>query len=492
MEGYVKESILLEDKVNILHLSDLHFGIQPSGKYKQQYVDDRETALKRFFEDFSEIPEDWRPDIIAITGDIGWDGTAENYKEFAIFLDDLLQMTQLSIDRVVVCMGNHDKDDSNCRFLARPKQGNFSEIGVPLAVDTLAPYIACFCGCIDTLKDKRYEPLVCNIDVSNVEYLFGSRTILGIEFVILNSSWHCHHNPPTGNTPDEGSLKIGIELFSKVKAGLPEDGSIVVTMFHHPFEWLHCSELRSGADGATSLQQEIIDISQIILNGHEHAQQRLEVDSCHIYRSAALNSADTFDYQCRIIRINRNIPGLDIPGDEFGSYYYKNHGLGKKWHWVKVSEEPTPFDYRKVMKVLGVFMEQVKRLTAEKEFVKATQDAAKVYLHNARDLLARASGGDAVSIGECRLLIQNGENITNALEKEIELSTRAEELQGVKDRLRLLEMMQDVIAELINLMEMTVRKDLEKALRREKRLFSRLDSYDFDLEGGDDSIEQGL
>ncbi|MFN9047691.1 MAG: metallophosphoesterase family protein, partial [Planctomyces sp.] len=108
----------------ILHLTDLHFGWEggPNAEtlkaQRTNCLNALHTALKKLVADSSNTH--WKPDIVAITGDLGWKGAAADYLLLNKWLEPLLQDLQLGHDSVVVCPGNHDIDRQKARYQGRP------------------------------------------------------------------------------------------------------------------------------------------------------------------------------------------------------------------------------------------------------------------------------------------------------------------------------------------------------------------------------------
>ena len=66
--------------LNILHISDLHFGIVPDEEHTTTSVQRREYVLSKLIEKIDEISEtDNKPDIVVISGDIGWRAKSSDY-----------------------------------------------------------------------------------------------------------------------------------------------------------------------------------------------------------------------------------------------------------------------------------------------------------------------------------------------------------------------------------------------------------------------------
>lgn len=87
---------ICEEEVNILHLSDLHFEIEKSDKKVYKINEKRqEKVIKSLIDTLKDdlrVPVDWKPDVVVISGDIGWTGNIVEYKKYEkIFLEPLLK-----------------------------------------------------------------------------------------------------------------------------------------------------------------------------------------------------------------------------------------------------------------------------------------------------------------------------------------------------------------------------------------------------------------
>jgi predicted MPP superfamily phosphohydrolase len=89
--------------INILHLSDLHF-THGSEAYNQRVV---LSALK---EDLRQTSEDTlKPDLVIISGDLVYAADEKDvYLYLVEFLEELAAITRCSLQRFIVCPGNHD------------------------------------------------------------------------------------------------------------------------------------------------------------------------------------------------------------------------------------------------------------------------------------------------------------------------------------------------------------------------------------------------
>src|ERR1051325_6729985 len=101
----------MKETINILHLTDLHFGIEVQEKYSETSLSNRKLVLNNLIEKFSKkIPIEFKPDLVVISGDIGWKGKTSDYNEAKKWIETLLKVLGLTNDDLVICAGNHDID----------------------------------------------------------------------------------------------------------------------------------------------------------------------------------------------------------------------------------------------------------------------------------------------------------------------------------------------------------------------------------------------
>lgn len=379
-----------KEYINILHLSDLHFGIQPAAHYTTRYLEDREHALELFFENFDSVPNDWAPDIIVISGDIGWAGKHSDYgKRLVDFLTQLLKKTGLTTDKLIVCAGNHDKDTAKCKSAKRPVRSERQVSDDSLTPDNIGerlPHFQEFSNFWRNFKfnDVTYTPLSnsANRKNKNAKFLYGHRRIDGIDFIILNSAWDCDHNAQKGEE-DKGSLRIGSELFSDACSRC-SDKKVVVTVLHHPLDFLHCSESERTDTNRVSLSQDIQNKSQIILSGHVHHSARsLLYDGAHSYGCGTLHSNDTSQFSCQIIKID-----LMHMGDRTLPYTYGLHETNKAfWRWGTPSDI-VPFWVSKWSNLIGQ-IEEIQNIEKEHGTVSEIEKKVESYILVSRKTIQR-------------------------------------------------------------------------------------------------------
>jgi predicted MPP superfamily phosphohydrolase len=166
--------------MNILHITDLHFGRDPS----EGASDERQLALDRLLNTIEGLDEPWIPTVICLSGDVAFSGRMEEYELAAAWLKRLLSILHLSPANLVICPGNHDIERTFARTYARPPSSEEADqcLGTPIAEQYLRAF-ANFSGFCDKLGMPKYS-------LGEVDgYLTGYRCIDGVRFVSLNSSW---------------------------------------------------------------------------------------------------------------------------------------------------------------------------------------------------------------------------------------------------------------------------------------------------------------
>ena len=97
----------MKRKINVLHLSDLHFGFE-SREISPTASAQRENALKALQGTLNKLENEWKPNIVVISGDIGWKGHENDYKDAKRWLKSLLNSLDLTVNDLVLSAGNHD------------------------------------------------------------------------------------------------------------------------------------------------------------------------------------------------------------------------------------------------------------------------------------------------------------------------------------------------------------------------------------------------
>ena len=257
-------------KVNILHLSDLHFGMEPTEKIASTAVDQRNLTLEELTKTLAALDEKWRPDLVAVSGDIGWKGIKADYDQaLSWFRDHLLPSIKLAPQSVVICPGNHDIDRNKTIGMKPPDTAKDADDWLKL--EFLENFSRPFEAFVGFCEDLGISPVEIG---DQCGYLTGKTEKNGLRFVVINSAWFCRGDN------DRNKLWLGKPLLEKMAANkqlmnpdnIDEDESpITLALFHHPHEWLNEHDYNTYGSRQNTLEY-LAKRSHVVLNGHVHAR----------------------------------------------------------------------------------------------------------------------------------------------------------------------------------------------------------------------------
>ncbi|GAX60887.1 Ser/Thr phosphatase family protein [Candidatus Scalindua japonica] len=290
--------------VNILHLSDLHFGIETSKKCSVTALSKRENTLDELIKVLKKtVGTEWRPDIVTISGDIGWSGREKDYIEARKWIEDeLLEVLELSVDNLIVCAGNHDINRDETMGMEPPLTHEKADKW--LLIENIKKFIEPF-------KDyNRFcgEFKIPELSISENKYhLIGQREIKGLRFVVLNSAWFCRGDD------DRGNLWMGLPQLKVMNAALqladPEQYDtelITISILHHPPGWLNDYETNSYDERINTFSY-ISERSHIILCGHVHGaieEPDRKSNSAYFFKGGATYSGDDYRNNFSIYQVD--------------------------------------------------------------------------------------------------------------------------------------------------------------------------------------------
>lgn len=297
--------------VNILHLSDLHYGVQDADGGSKDVVNLHVDAMEGLCDALCTIPEkcpDWKPDVIAITGDVAWAAKESDYKQAAVFIKRLLDMFGLAPEDVVLCPGNHDVDRELNTYTFQIQSLKHAE--KHLSVEGIKNRSQSFENFAKFSEGLGIPQLKNSTGDKIVQYLYGYRDIKGIRFVVFNTAWNVRSREPN----EEEILWIGPPLTNDVfrkdimtqSKNLGND--LIITLFHHPFRYLDDAECYIY-DQRRVVAQVILKASDIILNGHVHGEIReatFTENKAHTFISSTAFEKGSSRKGCQIIRIDRS------------------------------------------------------------------------------------------------------------------------------------------------------------------------------------------
>lgn len=241
------------NKINILHLSDLHI----SDKCDSNIQMIEETLIS----DIKKITEtkNINLDAILVTGDIINKGESSAYKKAKKLLEELAQNSAIPKEHIIMVPGNHDI----------PRNVFYPDICKKATEDILANE-----SCLD-LWDTL-SPRFSNFSNFSKEfYMDNSQLSQGIgirelklnnhlvHIYLLNTSWLSYGND------DYQKLAIGKWQYDSLikQKKLLDSPDLIITMTHHPLSWLTPNQFEMAEDYLYNKKKLGTDL---LLHGHVH------------------------------------------------------------------------------------------------------------------------------------------------------------------------------------------------------------------------------
>lgn len=286
----------------VLHLTDLHFGCDE----REYDLVRRELVLNALIQELKRLDPAWKPNVVAVSGDIGWKGKTSDYEIAQRWFHQLLAALDLDSGSIVLCPGNHDVDQGKWRSLVRPASlADADRILQPLIADHWqAPF-------------EAYMRFCCEMGIpdlalaSHASHLVGVRELKGVRFVCLNSAWFCQ------GQHDKGNLWLGLPHLHTMEHAdqLPiidqsGEATPTIALLHHPREYFAEPDIHvqpnTGRQAALSY---LAQRCHLMLCGHVHSgsqpADRLADGAYYLVGGATYASAD-YSNNFRIVRIERD------------------------------------------------------------------------------------------------------------------------------------------------------------------------------------------
>jgi len=233
--------------MKILHLTDIHADIQQPKKFLFRF----QSMVKAI----TQLPSDWKPDIIALTGDFCYHASEQEFQLAELCIRMLFEETNLSGSQTISCEGNHDAEYT----------------------DTYNSFV-------------QYEQFLQHMGISNRSLSIGETSIFSINTCTWTTPDLYNHAVLTNTVPDE----------------LPRDSVLIM---HHPPHFVTPS---------CKLDNMVKDC-RLILSGHIHPEvpsvtpfkNAISLNGC-AFTPAELDSS----WGCQLIRYSSNTPHSPI---EIGS-----------------------------------------------------------------------------------------------------------------------------------------------------------------------------
>lgn len=292
--------------IKILHISDLHIGIENDPKKQPlQEKEKRDIIIQRFFEKLKD--NTWfEPNFIVISGDIAWSALNTEYEDFKIQFAEKFKDIYKTNFEFVLCPGNHDifideKNEEKIREDIANKVITQTQIDIKLEKSLTLDNFPHMCTAFNSFSNLCNEVKSTKFELIHPEdnYLTGYKyfPFQNLCFVSLNSAWN------SKKIEGKGTCVLGRNYVSNIYAKIRtlkkvNPALIVVTLVHHSPDFWRATYLH-GIQGEACAYDEIIEFSDIILSGHEHGAVRLPdrlSDSALLFKCGALYAKDIEDH----------------------------------------------------------------------------------------------------------------------------------------------------------------------------------------------------
>ncbi|KKN53001.1 hypothetical protein LCGC14_0606900 [marine sediment metagenome] len=291
------------DYINILHLSDLHFGIEKNVE-EGAIISRREVTLESLLNTLKNLDKHWKPNIIAVSGDIGYKGIKSEYDEASKWFERLLVALNLEPDRLIICAGNHDR----FRYEKNPSvlPNTIGDADERLAEINFKKNSIPFSDFIEFQKTLKIPPLIYK-KIAN--YLVGTREILDLKFLILNSAWFAWGGKRDSNKMIMGKsqlieMKNECQIISRTEF-IPDQMTIAV--LHHPPEDLDPCEIDT-IEGREPSYPILAECSDLILCGHKHGERFFAPDKkfakSWLFKTGASYEGEEYKNNCEILHVD--------------------------------------------------------------------------------------------------------------------------------------------------------------------------------------------
>lgn len=309
VDDKLSPSITDEDNdIKWLHLSDFH--IKPSEGYKTSPIFEAlQDDIEKLMEDYSITSFDF----IIVTGDLGYFGKYDDYKDVESLLDHILDYTNTLKENLFIVPGNHDvnrkivenqKSQIKTDWKSVNDANNFMEGDKTI----LRAFFKKFKGYSEFIENYFNGTRAFNHESNFSTHLLPIKDIK-VALIGLNSCLISGKDKEEGTLMiAENQLKRALEEFRQkddLKCDL-KDIPVRICFFHHPLDCINRNEVKVIENG-------IFKNFDFLLNGHIHNSVYKETTKSDRHRLINIIAGSTFirssrpkeEKQCyNIIKIN--------------------------------------------------------------------------------------------------------------------------------------------------------------------------------------------
>ena len=255
--------------MRLLHISDLHYGFDVG----ETAIAQRENYMLSLKEQLISIAKSTKIDYIFFTGDFAWSAKQSEFQSAACFILDILNVFELTPNKVFLCPGNHDVDRTELEDKEFPISQDHADIFLRIEkIEKLSRAYSEYISFCEKLNVPQYQI------GTKQSYLTGWLTCEDFNLICLNSSWYAKSSAPS----IKDKMWIGRNFFEVIQANNSFDNSKpIITIVHHPkSSWAEEERISYGMN--VNLFDKVCKVSGLILSGHTHA-----ISSNPVYENGA-------------------------------------------------------------------------------------------------------------------------------------------------------------------------------------------------------------
>jgi len=345
----------MKNTVNILHISDIHFGMETDKQATKSAH--RKNSLDQLLKALDDLELEDKPDIIVISGDISWRGKREGYLSARKWIEEeLLVTTNLTSNELIVCAGNHDINRVKALGISSPTNSKVADEW--LEIENLENFIRPFEAFNEFCKELKIPELSIG---SNNYSLIGQRDIHGIKFIVLNSAWFCRDNEDRGKLwmglPQLELMQANNQIIQPYESG---QGSISIGVLHHPIGWLRDEEQNTYERPST--YRYLSERTHLILSGHVHGAIEYPTksfDRAYVVIGGASYAGVRYRNNFSILKIHKeNRECVQIPFEYEPRYSNWDRKNEKKLFLTIEDERRGELEKKQILEEINVLKEQ--------------------------------------------------------------------------------------------------------------------------------------
>ena len=330
-------STVPQQQLRWLHLSDFH--LKSHEKWSQDVV------LRSLLTDISSRISDANPlDFIFLSGDLAFSGKPEEYLVVEEFLDQLMETTGVSADRLLMVPGNHDinRDIETDAFTgARSILKNSIEVDRFLGDEgrrrTLFRRQSAFREFANKLtRQDRYT------NSSHYHSAHYNLQGLNVSVLLLDSCWLSE-----GGATDSHSILVGERQLIDLTQS-PSEPTFTIAIMHHPLDWLAPFE-------HAAVKNLLADHCHLLFRGHVH-EDSIETISSSRNQLKVFTAGASYES-----RLSSNCYGygtVDLHTGDGKCVIHKYRNDSKTWEkqepvfWTLTDREYFPIDFNEISNFL--------------------------------------------------------------------------------------------------------------------------------------------